>query len=92
MAFIPEILPADPRAPERVRHRKMPLRYGLIGKLIMALDVAYERRDLASLDDHILRDIGLTRDDVRHESRRSFWDLAEIQRTSAKYHPLPGTL
>ena len=33
-----------------------------------------QRRDLADLDDHILRDIGITRDEARRESSRPFWD------------------
>lgn len=36
--------------------------------------VAAERRHLARLDDAMLRDIGLTRHDVRREVGRPFWD------------------
>jgi uncharacterized protein YjiS (DUF1127 family) len=32
-----------------------------------------ERQNLASLSDAALRDIGLSRADVEHESRKSFW-------------------
>jgi uncharacterized protein YjiS (DUF1127 family) len=32
-----------------------------------------QRRDLAQIDDHLLRDLGLTRDDVRRECAKSFW-------------------
>ncbi|MEM7044523.1 MAG: DUF1127 domain-containing protein [Pseudomonadota bacterium] len=32
-----------------------------------------QRRSLAMLDDHLLRDIGLTREDVSEELRTSFW-------------------
>jgi uncharacterized protein YjiS (DUF1127 family) len=31
------------------------------------------RRDLATLSDHELRDIGLTRNDVEREPAKSFW-------------------
>jgi len=31
------------------------------------------RRDLAALDDRILRDIGLTRADVEYEYSKPFW-------------------
>ena len=31
------------------------------------------RRALADLDDHMLRDLGLTRDQATRESRRMFW-------------------
>ncbi len=33
-----------------------------------------QRRSLAELDDHLLRDIGLTRDEARRESERPAWD------------------
>lgn len=31
------------------------------------------RHDLEMLDDHMLRDIGLTRADVLHEAQKPFW-------------------
>lgn len=34
-----------------------------------------QRRTLASLNDTALRDIGLTRDDVRREIAKPFWQL-----------------
>ena len=34
-----------------------------------------QRRTLASLNDTALRDIGLTRDDVRREVAKPFWQL-----------------
>jgi uncharacterized protein YjiS (DUF1127 family) len=34
---------------------------------------ARQRRDLAALDDHALRDIGLSRADVRRELAKPFW-------------------
>lgn len=34
-----------------------------------------ERRALARLDSHALKDIGLTRDEALHEARRPFWDV-----------------
>jgi uncharacterized protein YjiS (DUF1127 family) len=34
-----------------------------------------QRRDLASLDDALLRDIGLTRHEAMLESRRPLWDV-----------------
>lgn len=35
--------------------------------------LVYERRLLASLDDRMLRDIGVTRSDAQAESRKPFW-------------------
>ena len=32
-----------------------------------------QRLDLAEIDDHMLRDLGLTREDVRRECAKSFW-------------------
>lgn len=32
-----------------------------------------QRRNLAELDDHLLRDIGLTREQVAAECRKPFW-------------------
>lgn len=38
-------------------------------------DVAKQRRHLASMDDRMLRDIGLSRADVAREIDRPFWDV-----------------
>ncbi len=32
-----------------------------------------QRRDLAEIDDHLLRDLGLTPQEVRRECAKSFW-------------------
>jgi uncharacterized protein YjiS (DUF1127 family) len=34
---------------------------------------ASERANLAALDDHMLKDMGLSRADVEHESSKPFW-------------------
>ena len=34
---------------------------------------AQARRQLAELDDHLLRDIGVDRDSLRHEIDKPFW-------------------
>lgn len=34
---------------------------------------ARQRRVLAAMDDHLLKDIGLTRADVDHETGKPFW-------------------
>ncbi len=39
-----------------------------------------QRRCLASLDDHLLRDIGLTRDAALREARRPLWDAPQSWR------------
>lgn len=52
-------------------------RPGLAARLIAALSAAQTRRRdrnrLAHLDDHILRDIGLTPDQARAECTKPFW-------------------
>lgn len=40
------------------------------------LEVARQRRELASLDDALLADLGLSRYDAQREAARPFWDLA----------------
>lgn len=42
--------------------------------------VASERRKLADLDPTMLRDMGLTPDDVARESSRPFWDVPSRRR------------
>jgi uncharacterized protein YjiS (DUF1127 family) len=43
------------------------------------MEVAGQRRQLAALDDRMLRDVGLNRVDVERETSRPFWDT-EIRR------------
>lgn len=38
-------------------------------------DTARERRKLAELEPHMLKDIGLKPEDVRHELNRPFWNV-----------------
>ncbi len=52
-------------------------RPSLMARIVHALSAALirqrERQSLAHLDAHLLRDIGLTPDDVRHEVSKPFW-------------------
>jgi len=41
--------------------------------LMVWQDRAQQRRHLASLDDRLLRDMGLSRADVEREARQPFW-------------------
>jgi uncharacterized protein YjiS (DUF1127 family) len=43
--------------------------------LMRWLDASRSRQTLDELDDHLLRDIGLTRAEARHESSKFFWQL-----------------
>ncbi|NBZ88666.1 DUF1127 domain-containing protein [Stagnihabitans tardus] len=42
--------------------------------LVRALTLHRSRRGLAALDDHMLRDIGLTRAEAEAEAERPLWD------------------
>lgn len=46
----------------------------LFSRLRTAEALAKSRRRLARLDDHLLRDIGLTRTEAEAEAERSAWD------------------
>lgn len=51
--------------------------HGLLKRLSLGLGAARQRRRLAELDDDMLRDIGLTREDARAEARRPIWDVPQ---------------
>ncbi len=49
-----------------------------LGAALLRLTTAWfarlrDRRQLAELDDRMLRDLGLTRSDIRHEADKPFW-------------------
>ena len=46
----------------------------LPARLMAAAALARSRRSLGRLDDHILRDIGLTRAEAEAEARQTSWD------------------
>lgn len=48
---------------------------GMLRDLSTALAVRKSRLDLSNLNPDLLRDIGITPDDVEAELRRSFWDI-----------------
>ena len=50
-------------------------RRGFIALLWQVAGLRRQRRLLARLDDHALRDIGLTRADARNEAARPIWDV-----------------
>ncbi|MGH6900543.1 MAG: DUF1127 domain-containing protein [Geminicoccaceae bacterium] len=52
------------------------LRYGVVRAAAVGsgwLDRSRQRRQLAHISDHMLRDIGLTRADARAEAEKPFW-------------------
>ncbi|UVK39587.1 DUF1127 domain-containing protein [Mesorhizobium sp. AR10] len=51
----------------------MILRWLRLRLLARWYDRHLQRLDLAEIDDHLLRDLGLTPEDVRRECAKSFW-------------------
>lgn len=43
--------------------------------LFSLFGLARQRRELGQLDAHLLRDLGISPEDARSESRRGFWDV-----------------
>ena len=58
---------------------------GAVVRLVLALlrwqELAQQRRRLLSLDDRMLKDIGITRADAAREGARPFWDAPGIDGT-----------
>jgi hypothetical protein len=46
-------------------------------------EVARQRRQLFTLDERVLKDIGVTRADADREAGRDFWDIPEDQMPAA---------
>ena len=53
--------------------RRLPRMPRLLQWLAQTLALRRQRAHLVVLDDRLLRDIGLTRDDARREASRPFW-------------------
>ncbi|WP_210528033.1 DUF1127 domain-containing protein [Rubellimicrobium arenae] len=45
-----------------------------LSHLLRLAALARSRRQLADLEDHLLRDVGLTRTEARHEAEKPVWD------------------
>jgi uncharacterized protein YjiS (DUF1127 family) len=66
--------PALPAAaPARFRPASLNLLRRFVRFLIRGSERRCQLRALAALDDHLLRDIGLSREQVERASSRSFW-------------------
>ena len=60
--------------PPLASRQSLPLVTWLHSRLLARwYDRHLQRLDLAEIDDHLLRDLGLTPQDVRRECAKSFW-------------------
>lgn len=65
----------------QVRARRQPVIRTFLARLNDLIVLRRQRQDLASLDDHMLEDIGMTRGQVQAEARRGFWDAPATWRS-----------
>jgi len=57
------------------RHLSLGTHFGALWRRLQRWNqLAKERRQLASLSDTMLKDLGLSRADIQQESERPFWD------------------
>jgi uncharacterized protein YjiS (DUF1127 family) len=72
-------LPLPPRAYARWRphqragHQSIPLLAAALRRVAAWIERSRQRKALATLDDQMLRDIGITRVDAARESDKPFW-------------------
>jgi uncharacterized protein YjiS (DUF1127 family) len=62
------------------RHPAALHRLGRLGRAVQSFQEFRQRRNLARLDDHMLADIGISRDEALAESRRPIWDVTPTWR------------
>ena len=60
-------------APFAVRNGVLPLVRGWLIALARAHERSRQRQTLRDLDDHLLRDIGVTREQAEREAHKPFW-------------------
>lgn len=51
------------------RHHK----FGFVAAIFEAIELRRQRRALAEMPDHLLKDIGLTREEANQEAQRPIW-------------------
>lgn len=67
---------SSPQAPVSVRtglRTAMPRKRGILGLLLGWVDRSTQRGRLADMDDRMLQDIGVSREDALAEAKRPFW-------------------
>lgn len=71
-------MPAITKSPETLRSRAVKHRHSfgrrILDRIFLMTALARQRRHLRDLPDHLLKDIGLTREAARAEAERRFWD------------------
>jgi uncharacterized protein YjiS (DUF1127 family) len=77
------LTPSLPLAPSLAGERPRP---GLLARLVAAVALRRSRRSLADLDDHLLRDVGLSRAEARREAARPAWDALNESPWDAPAH------
>ncbi|MDA7427461.1 DUF1127 domain-containing protein [Primorskyibacter aestuariivivens] len=50
---------------------------GILGMLVNRMALYRQRKALLRLDDHLLEDLGITRDEARREAHRPVWDAPD---------------
>ena len=73
--LLPRLTDLHPGSLSPASSGRRPARASFWQRLVGWSRVARERRRLLELDEHILRDIGLTPEEARREATRPFWDL-----------------
>ena len=68
--------PSGPKAQPAPMSRPAGFWARLRNRLFRFWDIARQRRELAALSDHLLADVGISRDEAVREAERPFWDDA----------------
>lgn len=58
-----------------------PRNLNVFARLQAHFQLMRSRRALAALEDHLLRDVGLSRQDAQNEAKRPLWDAPSTWRT-----------
>ncbi|QMU57481.1 MAG: hypothetical protein GKR98_04255 [Boseongicola sp.] len=74
MTYLPEVLPAHPIATEATTHPTQTIKYGLIGRVFLALEARRKRQKKVNLNGHMLNDIGLGSKSSKFTSHSHLWD------------------
>jgi len=64
---------SSPASPRRLAHAGCREKGWGLGLVMAWVGRWRQRRALADLDDHLLRDLGISREDALRESRKPFW-------------------